>query len=490
MEKEERARNIVLAVIVLISLIMGILNSCLLVSVMFVLTAAGAIYIIKERNLYTILYELLFVSAAYDYTLFTPKASSIYMFHIVLFIWVLYSIFKFIKEKEIKKKIDKRIIIMLGIWFAYIVLSCLWADNKKLAVKYTAIYIMMFSFIISVMIFNINKKRLKITYDMVLYIFSVIICVGTVEVLIGKQLPVKHYIDEFIDSLPEIDVLLIQARPSAFSFNTNNFAALIAILAPFALFAIYRSRTILAKIWFTLISVLAFMLVITTTSRTGFVAVTAGYMIFAVFSVFKIKKLGIKQMIYPAVIIISMFISYNYAGIIATRHIENGKEYAEMLNKKFESLNNTVNGEGKENSALERGIIIKDVLNGVIKEGQYQGFGAGNTENYLEKCGNTNNIYSPHCYPIEILGDFGIPGIIIYGTYFLYILGSNIIIFKRGKNDLNMACTASMTAFIPACFGPSSITYVFAYWIMMAVSISSMQVMKKEEGKIYTARQK
>ena len=57
-----------------------------------------------------------------------------------------------------------------------------------------------------------------------------IIIVGLVEVLLGQQLPIRHYIDGFKESLPQWQINTIQARPIAFSYNTNNLAATLAIL--------------------------------------------------------------------------------------------------------------------------------------------------------------------------------------------------------------------------------------------------------------------
>ena len=42
------------------------------------------------------------------------------------------------------------------------------------------------------------------------------------------------------------------------------------------------------------------------------------------------------------------------------------------------------------------------------------------------------------------------------------------------------AAVAGLIAFAPASFGPSSITYVFSYWILMGFSISCIQVYKND----------
>ena len=70
-------------------------------------------------------------------------------------------------------------------------------------------------------------------------IISLTVLVGFVEVLLGHQLPVKHYADSF-ENLSQLHRNMINARPIAFSFNTNNLAATLAILSPLCFYAIYK----------------------------------------------------------------------------------------------------------------------------------------------------------------------------------------------------------------------------------------------------------
>ena len=44
------------------------------------------------------------------------------------------------------------------------------------------------------------------------------------------------------------------------------------------------------------------------------------------------------------------------------------------------------------------------------------------------------------------------------------------------------AMVAALIAFAPASFGPSSITYVFSYWIMIGLSVSCIQVYRNSDN--------
>ena len=53
------------------------------------------------------------------------------------------------------------------------------------------------------------------------------------------------------------------------------------------------------------------------------------------------------------------------------------------------------------------------------------------------------------------------------------------------------AAVAGLIAFAPASFGPSSITYVFSYWILIGISIALIQVEKqKDRSCIFTSKSK
>jgi len=486
MTREDRIRNIVLAIIFAISAFLGILNGSYIITGMYIITVLVATFIVKDKDVYNLLYMVLLVSAFYDYALYVPGIQSIYMFHIVLGVFTIMSLYKVFKDKNILMNLDRKVLSIYVIWFIYMCVSVTWALNKNLSLKYIAIYLMMFAFIVDMMIYNVDKERIEKTVNLLLFLISMVIIIGLIEVLLGQQLPIKHYIDGFKDSLPQWQINTIQARPIAFSYNTNNLTATLAIIGPICLFAIYKFENILAKIWFTVVSCIGFSLVIMTTSRTGFFAFLFGVVIFIIYSIFNIKNLGINQMIFPILLICGFILAFNYSSLLMNIEPvpnDNG-QLTTSLSGKLNSLEGLTEGEvNAEGSTLHRMEIIKNVLNGVIKEKQYQGYGVGNVEQLIKDKGNTGSVYSPHCYPIEILGDFGLPGIALYGIYYLYLLIGNLIIGIKKKSIMCFAAVAGLIAFAPASFGPSSITYVFSYWILMGFAVSCIQVYKKETNK-------
>lgn len=497
MVKKDKFRNMFLAIIFAISGFLGIANGSYLITVMYILTVATVVlFVVREKELYDMLYAVLLVSAFYDYALYVPRMQNIYMFHIVLGFFTLLSLFRVFRNPDIFLDLDKKVLGIYVVWFIYMCASILWALNKSLSIKYIAIYLMMFAFIANMMIYNVNKERIKKTINILLFLISMIIVIGLVEVLLGQQLPIKHYYDSFKESLAPISLNTIEAWPIVFSFNTNNLAAAIAILLPICYYSIYKFDNIVVKIWFTLVSCVGFSLVVITTSRTGSVATVLGLAVYIIYSIFNLKKLGIKQIIFPLIIIIGFFMAYKFSYMIVKIKPVDDKQIEKYngLSSKMYSLEGLDGIEvGGKGSINVRGTIIKDVLNGVIiKDKNFLGYGVGNVEQFIKNQGNTETVYSPHAYPIEILGDFGLPGLALYGVYYLYLLIENLIIGIRKKSMMCLASAAGLIAFAPASFGPSSITYVFSYWVLIGFSVSCIQVYRKENvgyGKVSSIKE-
>jgi teichuronic acid biosynthesis protein TuaE len=480
MTREERSRIIVLAIVFVIAGILGITNGSYLITAMYIGTVIAAVFIMKDKDIYNMLYAILLVSAFYDYTLYVPRIQSIYMFHIVLGIFTLLSLYKVFKDRSILLRLDKKVMAIYVIWFIYMCVSVTWALNKSFSIKYIAIYLMMFAFIVNMMIYNINNERIKNTINLLLFLISLITVIGFIEVVLGSQLPIVHYADKFMEKLPKLDQCLINARPIAFSFNPNNLAATLAILCPMFFYTIYKTENMIVKVWCMLISFVAFALIAITTSRTGFAAAAFGVAVYAIYSICNVKEIGLKGILYPAILIVALFVTYNYSYMIMNVK-DKGIDMKNGLSDKMNALEDQEIQEGGEGSLNVRMTIIRDVLNGtVIKEKNYLGFGVGNVEQFIRNKDNTKGIYSPHCYAIEILGDFGVPGVILYGVYYLYLLISNIIIGIKKKSIFCFMAASGLIAFAPASFGPSSITYVFSYWILMGFAVSCIQVYKNQ----------
>lgn len=486
MTKENKTKNIMLLLFIIMSVIMGILNKSYLVTGMYVVTLLVIGYMFRNDGIYDLFYGVLIASTIYDYVLYVPGIENVYIFHIALGLFTIGTLIKLIKNPDIFRKISKFAAIMIGIWFIYICASFFWALNRGLAVKYIAIYVLMFCFIGDLAVYNINKERFEKTVKLIIGFTSFIILIGFIEVLLGQQLPVKHH----YDGLPmkeSYDYLKLMARPLAFSFNINNLAATLSIMIPVSMFQINKAKSTLEKVWLIAICSISFILVALTTSRTGIVAMAFSIAAYLIYNIINFKVYKLKGVLYSVILITTFTLAYtNGYRLLNVKHVQDVvqevKEKENDLANKMDKLIDDEVSIGGDGSVNERLTIIHDVVSDAVENKKLLGNGAGNVYQLLVNKDNTFGVYNPHCYPIEILGDFGVVGVLIYGVYYLYLLIGNLVLGIKKKNIYCIESVAGLVAFAPASFGPSSITYVFSYWILMAFAISTIQVAKQDNN--------
>lgn len=459
----------------------GVINETYILTILYIVAFCILTLIIKPKSVYDTAYELMMISMIFDYTLYFPAISKIYVFHIALGIFSLITLIKLIKNIDIIKKLDKNIIIILGIFFAFIVISFTWAISKSMAIQFILIYLMMIVFILDMLIYNINKEGFNKTIKIVISLFAFIVVVGAVETITGTQLPVVHNYTT-ADYSP-IQMAVCNSMPIAFSYNLNNYACMLAIIAPFLLFAIYKTNSTIAKILIAFVATFSFAIAVITTSRTGFVAmvvVFGSFFLFSLINVKKLKKLNIIIMVFMA---IGVVVLYKYAYLIPNIKPIYGDNGLEIKYDKTNALNDKMGklesqevefqGEGSINV---RWTIAKDILTGVFVDKNLVGFGVGNSQEYIRLLDNTGGTYRTHSLVLELLGDFGVVGLLLYGVMYLYLLIRNSILAVKRRDNISIAVLVGLIALIPASFGPSTITYIFLYWVLLALASSNIQV--------------
>ena len=484
MYKDKRNKNILITILSIISLIMAIMNNSYLVSCLYVGTIIVYMLIDDESKFYDFFYGIFLITTIFDYVLYIPKVSNIYLFHIVVLLFTLYTLYTIFKNMYIIDKINKKVILIYIIWFVYMCVSVTWAKNRMLSIKFLAIYVLMFTFVFDFMVYNINKARLKRTIMLIVGLVSFISIIGIIESLIGYQLPVVHHYDG-MKLMNTYSHNSLKSRPIAFSFNPNNLAATLGILTPICFVAINECRNTIGKAFAFLMSIVSFTVIILTTSRTGFAAILFGFVSYMVYSFISAKreKKGLSAVILPLLLVVAFSISYSYGyKLLNVRDSDNRRmQSSNDMQNKVDDIDGTDITIGGEGSINVRVTIINDVINDFIVNKNYRGNGVGNVQQFIKDNDNTAGIYSPHCYPAEILCEFGIFGVLLYGVFYLYIFISNIILGIKKKNAWCIASACSLIAFAPACFGPSSITYIFSYWIMIGFAVATIQSAKNGE---------
>ncbi|NFI95344.1 O-antigen ligase domain-containing protein, partial [Clostridium botulinum] len=123
MSREDKTRITFITLISIIAMVFGVANGNYVIPIMYIITLVISLYIIKDRDIYNLMYCTLLVSAFYDYALHAPGIESIYMFHVILGLCTLMSLYKLVKDREVIRNIDKKILSIYVIWVVYMCAS-------------------------------------------------------------------------------------------------------------------------------------------------------------------------------------------------------------------------------------------------------------------------------------------------------------------------------------------------------------------------------
>jgi len=131
-----------------------------------------------------------------------------------------------------------------------------------------------------------------------------------------------------------------------------------------------------------------------------------------------------------------------------------------------------------------RATIFNKILHPPAQLLLFRGHGVGNTMNYL-KGKIPLNISNPHNWWLEILGDFGVFFLSLYFLFFFSLLRSLWRIMEKSKEKFDLfissSCFLSLVGFMIASMGPSSIVYFIPHWILIGLSIITINLFQKKK---------
>lgn len=461
-------------ILIIISILMGILSRNYVNNILFICCYVFMVYRTDIKDNYDKLFYTLIIASIFEYTLFFPYIDKLHFFHILLLMFTVINLYKLYK-KEIKINLDKKIFGFYILWFVYILISSIWANNKYLSIKFIIIYAIVFLFMINIILYVNNYKRLENLISTIEIVFILSLILGLLAIMFRIQLPVKHYYDEFTQyKLSSKVIAEVSKRPIAFFYNPNNFGSFITMFLPLFIYkAITNSRR--KRLKYIFYSFFAVGILLLTTSRFNIVALVAMVVLGVVYTISNSKHRK-KGLIYSLCLIIILSFMLILPAIT-------GKNlgYINKIKSVQESIvdiknNNAIGKKGSENIRLT---LYYDVIKGVLEEKNLFGFGVGNISEYIKGLNNTHKTYNPHGWFFEILGDFGVCIFIFYVVYLIYIFKRLSNIKKYKNRDIVMAARCiilSLVGFILGSFSPSSITYFLPHWLLFGIIVSFLEI--------------
>ncbi len=414
--------------------------------------------------------------------------SSVYLFHIVLFISILYILYQQWKDKYYTKTIFTHyplpILVFFAFTFLWFIFLLFFAQNKTYAF-YHLIYIGIGTLIMIIIpAFTRDKNDIKNVMKALGLITCVDLLIGFGESLglfrwfisrLSNTVQYFGYNNELQTILSESKSLkYVYTMPTGFHYNPNDFAVFASMTLPFFLLAKNKY-----------VSIITSVLIIFLTVAAGAKIVFIADIIIIILSFFyNFSKINILKCSIPLIFI--FFIVTNGFGILNGRSIKIN-EIQSFCYKTVGLTPPTYNMQidELENSNSTRQALILFGIHYSLKNYLW-GSGGGQSRYQLEKVGgiSKNKICNLHSFWIELLFEGGIIYLLAFIFMYVYMFIHLIKIFFSNRNTfmgyLSAATIISLAGFIISSNTPSSVVYFLPMYFLFALSVSLIKIYTHE----------
>ncbi|TKI28936.1 O-antigen ligase family protein [Bacillus cereus] len=390
-----------------------------------------------------------------------PGNQSIFLFRILLILHGILFLF-FGKKKWSSFANFRFFLILLGIWLAGNIISLFWAGTSGEALRYIY-YVFEVDYLILLIIYYVHDRRSYHLFINVIIIFYLMaICIGIIEVLTGWHMSLSGSL--FYETLTS------KFQPTAFLFNTNDYAMFLAIFFPLVFVRLWnlniRPWNVCLAI---LVLILSFYLVITTYSRLGIVAISLEVCIIFLFYM----RRSIVFLTF-GIIIYLLVDSYIQTGFLV----------------KIEQI--IISAFTKKDASTDDRMNLYQTSWNIVRDSNFLGVGAGNVpiqiNNYLIGHESIGHVYrAAHNFWLESLGGIGFFAFAII-IFTLVLFALSIRIWWRNKNKADtiqyLIPLLIVVVFCLSSVGLSTIIEKRYLWLALgiAVKMTDVNFIKGKEG--------
>lgn len=393
-----------------------------------------------------------------------------YIFLIIYMVGFIIDLFKSIGNKRINYKFDY-INILFIVFAIYTFGSFILAEDKKAAILKLIYYSIMFSLVIMIVRENRTKLEFRRTLELLGVISIGVLLLGLFKIISGIQIePNSVYLTTFKISMNEM-WRPYNRIPTLFFYNPNNFSVVaVMILMSFSILFITKNRYNKVGVFFVIL--LAEINIIFARSRTAWVASIVVLLFVAIVLLLKKQWISTLWAIIPIILFFLLFRGLEYMKSVSFLFEKMG-EIHHVVDDEGNVIEETNIQIGSNGSVNVRATLYVDVLESFFKDKNVLGLGPGNINLYIEKLDNTHGRYDPHCWWLEILGDFGIIGFLSFTLgYFLMALRFFIrFLSKKSLQELSLFGLTLLAAMFIMAFAPSSVFRFVPFWITIALAI-------------------
>ena len=401
-------------------------------------------------SVHKLIIGMLLVTAVLGYVAGYEK---LYAFHMVLMgYWV------FVLTGFVKLRRQTSVILFLPfLLFIFMAVSLLWSPSKLNGLYFLFYFFCGFSIIFSVINYAVDLNRLNFIFSILAFMFMLNFLVGLLETTGLFRLPVSVYYG------------LDHTRPSGFNGNLNNFGFVFVAIFPFLFLHPSKSFNFFAVF-------LGILFTIKLESKGFFLGVVFFFLIYALIEV---RKKRFYVYFLTLFFFISPLLIFGYSNISSIELNTRSFTAIAEINRGVQLIASAeIEGGG---STVKRASFY---LIGIQELLSSNGFGVGIAGiGSILAAESEHRIVSFHNFFLEMLVDFGILPFLIAFISYLYIALKNIQSSRAIQNAsisyYSKASGLSMLVMIPASISPSSIIYIFTFWIVIGFSLAMYMINKK-----------
>ncbi|EOO04741.1 hypothetical protein IAW_06055 [Bacillus cereus str. Schrouff] len=452
-----KERNIFVSILIFFSVITTIIPYGIVIPL--ALVACRVFIILPIGKIINYLFIGIIASSFLGSYLGIPGNQSIFMFRILLILHVV--LFILFKNKEWERLSNYKFInLLLSIWIFGNFLSLFWTNATGETLRYIY-YSFEASYLIWLIMYHINNSNnYRMFSNIIIWFYFIALIMGCAEVITGWHLPSSG--SNFYDTSTS------KFQPTAFLFNTNDYAMYLCIFFPMVFHDLWNSKRLLANVYLAiLVLILSFYLVIMTYSRLGIISISLEVMI--VFWVYMRRSIIFIPFFISVYLLISSFGDKGYLLKVL-------KVIQEAFTKKGASTN-------------ER-IQIYSTSWDIVQDSHFIGVGAGNVpiqiKNYWLGHQSVNHLYKAvHNFWLESMGGIGFFALSIVVLY-IFILLMAIRYWWR-----NISHITTIKYFLPmliivvfyfSSIGLSTIIEKRYLWLALGIAIKLLNMESLKKG--------
>lgn len=389
-----------------------------------------------------------------------PGNQSIFLFRILLVLHCVLFVLGHSKDK-LGKLINqnKFAFLFLLMWGVGCLLTLFWTNYLFIGMRYLY-YVIEASYLIFITgyFFNIKKQWIDVGWVIVgCYILS--IGIGFIEITTGWHLSQSGSL--------VYETTTSQFQPTGFLFNTNDYALYLALFLPFIFFHLYELvGTKLTKVLSLILWISSLMLVISTYSRLGIIAIGIGSIV--IYFVYFRKT--------------TIFLLFGMSSYVLISSVVENSLFSQIEAIIYSSFTQ------KGASTSDRWDLYTTTWS-IIKDSNFLGIGAGGVPIKISdvRLGyetNGESFYSAHNFFLELLGELGVfsIGLVAFTAYLIF---QSSVFFKQNAktNFLTYMPLLMIITFLLASIALSTIVEQRFLWLGLGICLAIVRKTDLKGGK-------